>query len=74
MIKRIILGCSQALVIYMQETINLLTFVIFIWYIIVFVSTQGKGSKEQRERDSVKSLCENEGKCFGAEMNYMINY
>ena len=35
-------------------------------YAIVLVSTQEKGSKEQR--DSVKSLCENKGKGFGAKM------
>ena len=27
-----------------------------------------RASKEQRERDSEKSVCENKGKCFGAKM------
>ena len=29
---------------------------------------KNRAPKEQRERDSVKILCENKGKCFGARM------
>ena len=32
--------------------------------IIVFVPKQKWATKEQRERDSVKSFCENKGKCL----------
>ena len=36
--------------------------------IIVFVSTQEWAPKEQRDSDSLESLCENKEKCFGAKM------